>query len=160
MAASIDNRVPTPASVAETHSQQALPPDYPAAEPKTEYQDDEQDCGSGKKQPDIKMEVWLKAKLCLENCLKNGSEILYLIVFLESFKLLLKSSELMLLRHFYFYSERCYIYQKRHLVNTFVTKDLYFKRVLFFWTSWSFFHSIHSKDSIQRIKQHICFQHW
>uniref|UniRef100_A0A671RRL1 histone acetyltransferase n=1 Tax=Sinocyclocheilus anshuiensis TaxID=1608454 RepID=A0A671RRL1_9TELE len=28
----IDNRVPTPASVTETHSQQALPPDYPADE--------------------------------------------------------------------------------------------------------------------------------
>lgn len=57
MAASVDNRVPTPASVAETHSQQALP-DYPAVEPKIEPQDDEQGFESGKKQPDIKMEVW------------------------------------------------------------------------------------------------------
>lgn len=56
MAASVDNRVPTPASVAETHSQQALP-DYPAVEPKIEHQDDEQGFESGKKQPDIKMEV-------------------------------------------------------------------------------------------------------
>ncbi|XP_042588296.1 histone lysine acetyltransferase CREBBP-like [Cyprinus carpio] len=51
-----DNRVPTPASVTETHSQQALPPDYPAAELKTEHQEDEQDFESGKKQPDLKME--------------------------------------------------------------------------------------------------------
>uniref|UniRef100_A0A671RS28 histone acetyltransferase n=1 Tax=Sinocyclocheilus anshuiensis TaxID=1608454 RepID=A0A671RS28_9TELE len=57
MAASIDNRVPTPASVTETHSQQALPPDYPAAELKTEHQEDEQDFESGKKQLDLKMEV-------------------------------------------------------------------------------------------------------
>uniref|UniRef100_A0A8C1CNQ9 histone acetyltransferase n=1 Tax=Cyprinus carpio carpio TaxID=630221 RepID=A0A8C1CNQ9_CYPCA len=56
MAASVDNRVPTPASVKETHSQQALPPDYPAAELKTEHQEDEQDFESGKKQPDLKME--------------------------------------------------------------------------------------------------------
>lgn len=54
MVASVDNRVPTPASVAESHSQQALP-DYPAAEPKTEHQDDQQDF---EKRPDIKMEVW------------------------------------------------------------------------------------------------------
>uniref|UniRef100_A0A673N7X2 histone acetyltransferase n=1 Tax=Sinocyclocheilus rhinocerous TaxID=307959 RepID=A0A673N7X2_9TELE len=53
----VDNRVPTPASVTETHSQQALPPDYPAAELKTEHQEDEQDFESGKKQPDLKMEV-------------------------------------------------------------------------------------------------------
>uniref|UniRef100_A0A673N7W7 histone acetyltransferase n=1 Tax=Sinocyclocheilus rhinocerous TaxID=307959 RepID=A0A673N7W7_9TELE len=57
MASSVDNRVPTPASVTETHSQQALPPDYPAAELKTEHQEDEQDFESGKKQPDLKMEV-------------------------------------------------------------------------------------------------------
>uniref|UniRef100_A0A672NDS8 histone acetyltransferase n=1 Tax=Sinocyclocheilus grahami TaxID=75366 RepID=A0A672NDS8_SINGR len=56
MAASVDNRVPTPASVAETHSQQALPPDYPAAEHKTEHQEDEQDFESGKKRPNVKME--------------------------------------------------------------------------------------------------------
>ncbi|KAL0196696.1 hypothetical protein M9458_005236, partial [Cirrhinus mrigala] len=56
MAASVDNRVPTPASVAETHSQQALPPDYPAAELKTEHQEDEQDFESGKKRIDVKME--------------------------------------------------------------------------------------------------------
>ncbi|XP_026075825.1 uncharacterized protein LOC113054458 [Carassius auratus] len=56
MSASVDNRVPTPASVKEAHSQHALPPDYPAAELKTEHQDDEQDYESGKKQPDLKME--------------------------------------------------------------------------------------------------------
>ncbi len=108
MAASIDNRVPTPASVAETHSQQALPPDYPAAEPKTMHQD-EQDFDSGKKQPDIKMEVWLKAKLCLENWLKNGSEILdFIWLCFLSFKLPLKleNSELILVRNCYFYSAR------------------------------------------------------
>ncbi|XP_056608179.1 CREB-binding protein-like isoform X1 [Triplophysa dalaica] len=52
MVASVDNRVPTPASVAESHSQQALP-DYPAAEPKTEHQEDQQDF---EKRLDIKME--------------------------------------------------------------------------------------------------------
>ncbi|XP_051570050.1 CREB-binding protein-like isoform X2 [Myxocyprinus asiaticus] len=55
MAASIDNRVPTPASVAETHPQQALP-DYTGAEPKSEHQEDEQEFESGKKQPNVKME--------------------------------------------------------------------------------------------------------
>uniref|UniRef100_A0A673NB61 histone acetyltransferase n=1 Tax=Sinocyclocheilus rhinocerous TaxID=307959 RepID=A0A673NB61_9TELE len=63
MASSVDNRVPTPASVTETHSQQALPPDYPAAELKTEHQEDEQDFESGKKQPDLKMEVLEQAAL-------------------------------------------------------------------------------------------------
>ncbi|TRY97269.1 hypothetical protein DNTS_020570 [Danionella cerebrum] len=55
MAPSVDNRVPTPASVAETHSQQALP-EYPAAEPKQEPQEEEQELESGKKRLDIKME--------------------------------------------------------------------------------------------------------
>ncbi|XP_051573028.1 CREB-binding protein-like isoform X2 [Myxocyprinus asiaticus] len=55
MATSVDNRVPTPASVAETHSQQALP-DFSGAEPKTEHQEDEQEFESGKKQPNVKME--------------------------------------------------------------------------------------------------------
>lgn len=56
MAASVDNRVPTPASVAESHSQQALP-DYPAAEPKSEHQEDQQEFESGKKRIEVKMEV-------------------------------------------------------------------------------------------------------
>lgn len=58
-AASIDNRVPTPASVAELSSQQALP-DTGSAEAKLEVkdeEDDDDDNKSGKKQPDVKMEV-------------------------------------------------------------------------------------------------------
>ncbi|XP_073721148.1 histone lysine acetyltransferase CREBBP-like isoform X2 [Misgurnus anguillicaudatus] len=55
MAASVDNRVPTPASVAESHSQQALP-DYPAAEPKSEHQEEQQEFESGKKQIEVKTE--------------------------------------------------------------------------------------------------------
>ncbi|KAF3846355.1 hypothetical protein F7725_003433 [Dissostichus mawsoni] len=54
-AASIDNRVPTPASVAELSSQQALP-DMNSTEAKPEVKDEEEDSGSGKKQQDIKME--------------------------------------------------------------------------------------------------------
>lgn len=55
-AASIDNRVPTPGSVAEMSSQQALP-DMNSTEVKTEVKDEDDDSNSGKKQP-IKMEVW------------------------------------------------------------------------------------------------------
>ncbi len=55
-AASIDNRVPTPASVAELSSQQTLP-DMSGTEPKPEVKDGEDDSNSGKKQMDIKMEV-------------------------------------------------------------------------------------------------------
>ncbi|KAJ8398757.1 hypothetical protein AAFF_G00419540 [Aldrovandia affinis] len=46
-AGSIDNRVPTPASVAEVHSQQALP-DLPAPDTKPDLRGDEQDFKSGK----------------------------------------------------------------------------------------------------------------
>lgn len=55
-AASIDNRVPTPASVAELNSQQTLP-DMSSTEAKPEVKDEEEDSNSGKKQTDIKMEV-------------------------------------------------------------------------------------------------------
>uniref|UniRef100_A0A7N8WIJ3 histone acetyltransferase n=1 Tax=Mastacembelus armatus TaxID=205130 RepID=A0A7N8WIJ3_9TELE len=55
-AASIDNRVPTPGSVAELSSQQALP-DTSGTEVKTEVKDEEDDSNSGKIQTDIKMEV-------------------------------------------------------------------------------------------------------
>lgn len=55
-AASIDNRVPTPGSVAEMSSQQALP-DMSSTEVKPEVKDEEDDSSSGKKQTDIKMEV-------------------------------------------------------------------------------------------------------
>ncbi|XP_049416437.1 CREB binding protein b isoform X7 [Epinephelus fuscoguttatus] len=54
-AASIDNRVPTPGSVAELSSQQALP-DMSSTEAKPEVKDEEDDSNSGKKQPDVKME--------------------------------------------------------------------------------------------------------
>ncbi|XP_070837819.1 CREB binding protein b isoform X4 [Chaetodon trifascialis] len=54
-AASIDNRVPTPASVAELSSQQALP-DMSGNEAKPEVKDEEDDSNSGKKQTDVKME--------------------------------------------------------------------------------------------------------
>uniref|UniRef100_A0A7N9AR50 histone acetyltransferase n=1 Tax=Mastacembelus armatus TaxID=205130 RepID=A0A7N9AR50_9TELE len=54
-AASIDNRVPTPGSVAELSSQQALP-DTSGTEVKTEVKDEEDDSNSGKIQTDIKME--------------------------------------------------------------------------------------------------------
>ncbi|TMS15573.1 CREB-binding protein [Larimichthys crocea] len=54
-AASIDNRVPTPASVAELSSQQALP-DVSGTEAKPEIKDEEDNSNSGKKQTDIKME--------------------------------------------------------------------------------------------------------
>uniref|UniRef100_A0A3Q3Q8H8 histone acetyltransferase n=1 Tax=Monopterus albus TaxID=43700 RepID=A0A3Q3Q8H8_MONAL len=54
-AASIDNRVPTPGSVAELSSQQALP-DSSGTEAKTEVKDEEEDSNSGKKQIDVKME--------------------------------------------------------------------------------------------------------
>lgn len=55
-AASIDNRVPTPASVAELSSQQALP-DMSTTESKPQVKDEEDDSNFGKKQNDIKMEV-------------------------------------------------------------------------------------------------------
>ena len=55
-AASIDNRVPTPASVAEQSSQQALP-DISGTEAKPEVKDEEDGSNSGKKQTDVKMEV-------------------------------------------------------------------------------------------------------
>lgn len=52
--------MPTPASVAELSSQQALP-DTGSAEAKLEVKDEEDDDDddnkSGKKQPDVKMEV-------------------------------------------------------------------------------------------------------
>ncbi|KAG9340446.1 hypothetical protein JZ751_021559 [Albula glossodonta] len=54
-AASIDNRVPTPASVAEVHSQQALP-DLPAPESKPDLRGDDQDFQSGKSLADPKTE--------------------------------------------------------------------------------------------------------
>lgn len=54
-AASIDNRVPTPGSVAELSSQQALP-DMSSTETKPEIKSEEDDSSSGKKQTDIKME--------------------------------------------------------------------------------------------------------
>ncbi|KAM6957345.1 CREB binding protein b isoform 2-T2 [Aplochiton taeniatus] len=52
-ATSIDHRVPTPGSVAEVHSQQALPH---RSVPETKAEVKEEDCGSGKRQPDFKME--------------------------------------------------------------------------------------------------------
>nr|XP_046272094.1 CREB binding protein b isoform X2 [Scatophagus argus] len=56
-AASIDNRVPTPASVAELSSQQALPDmNGTEAKPEVKDDDDDDDSNSGKKQMDIKME--------------------------------------------------------------------------------------------------------
>lgn len=49
--------MPTPGSVAEVHSQQA-PPDMAQTEHKAELEDEDDDCGSGKRQPsDFKMEV-------------------------------------------------------------------------------------------------------
>lgn len=56
-AASIDNRVPTPASVTELNSQQVLP-DMNSAEVKPEVKEDNDDGSSGKKQMNIKMEVY------------------------------------------------------------------------------------------------------
>lgn len=55
-AASIDNRVPTPASVAELSSQQALP-DMSSTEAKPQVKEEEDDGDFGKKQTDVKMEV-------------------------------------------------------------------------------------------------------
>lgn len=55
-AASIDNRVPTPASVAELSSQQALP-DMNSTESTFQIKKEEDDNTVGKKQVDIKMEV-------------------------------------------------------------------------------------------------------
>lgn len=55
-AASIDNRVPTPGSVAEVSSQQALP-DMNGSEAKPDLKDEEEDSSSAKKQTDLKMEV-------------------------------------------------------------------------------------------------------
>uniref|UniRef100_A0A672HTJ7 histone acetyltransferase n=1 Tax=Salarias fasciatus TaxID=181472 RepID=A0A672HTJ7_SALFA len=55
-AASIDNRVPTPGSVAELSSQQAMP-EMSGTEVKPEVKDEDDDSNSGKKQSDIKMEV-------------------------------------------------------------------------------------------------------
>ncbi|CAG5897786.1 unnamed protein product [Menidia menidia] len=54
-AASIDNRVPTPGSVAELSSQQALP-DKCGTEAKSEVKDEDDGSSSGKKQSDIKTE--------------------------------------------------------------------------------------------------------
>ncbi|XP_014839101.1 PREDICTED: CREB-binding protein-like isoform X1 [Poecilia mexicana] len=57
-AAGIDNRVPTPGSVAELSSQQALP-DMSSSEVKSEVkeeEEEEEDSKSGKKQNDVKME--------------------------------------------------------------------------------------------------------
>ncbi|XP_078140564.1 CREB binding protein b isoform X2 [Centroberyx gerrardi] len=54
-AASIDNRVPTPGSVAEVSSQQALP-DMSSSESKPEIKEEDDDSSSGKKQTDLKME--------------------------------------------------------------------------------------------------------
>ncbi|XP_030590923.1 CREB binding protein b isoform X3 [Archocentrus centrarchus] len=54
-AASIDNRVPTPGSVAELSSMQALP-DMSSTEAKAEVKDEEDDSSSLKKQNDVKME--------------------------------------------------------------------------------------------------------
>lgn len=58
-AAGIDNRVPTPGSVAELSSLQALP-DMTSSEVKSEVkeeEEEEEDSKSGKKQNDVKMEV-------------------------------------------------------------------------------------------------------
>ena len=54
-AASVDNHVPTPGSVADTSSQQALP-DMGTVETRAEPREDGTG-GSGKKQMDIKSEV-------------------------------------------------------------------------------------------------------
>ncbi|XP_013769098.1 CREB binding protein b [Pundamilia nyererei] len=54
-APSIDNRVPTPGSVAELSSQQALP-DMSSTEAKSEVKDEEDDSSSLKTQNDVKME--------------------------------------------------------------------------------------------------------
>lgn len=56
-AASIDNRVPTPASVAELSSQQALP-DMNSTESTFQIKKEDDNNTVGKKQLDIKMEVW------------------------------------------------------------------------------------------------------
>lgn len=53
-ATSIDNRVPTPASVAELSTQQALP-DMSSTEAKPHIKEEDDDFG--KKQTDVKMEV-------------------------------------------------------------------------------------------------------
>lgn len=53
-ATSIDNRVPTPASVAELSAQQALP-DMNNTEAKPHIKEEDEDFG--KKQTDVKMEV-------------------------------------------------------------------------------------------------------
>lgn len=55
-AASVDNRVPTPASVAELSSQQALP-DMSSTEVKPHVKDEEEDSNFEKKHMEIKMEV-------------------------------------------------------------------------------------------------------
>lgn len=51
--------MPTPGSVAEMSSQQALP-DMSSSEVKPEVKDEEDDGNSGKKQTDMKMEVCLR----------------------------------------------------------------------------------------------------
>lgn len=56
-AASIDNRVPTPGSVAELNSQQTLP-DMSGTEVKTEVKEEDENSNSGKKQAGMKMEVF------------------------------------------------------------------------------------------------------
>lgn len=55
-AASIDNRVPTPASVAEVNSQQNLP-DMTTTDLKSEVKDEDDDSTSGNKYTGIKVEV-------------------------------------------------------------------------------------------------------
>uniref|UniRef100_A0A4W6BUD5 histone acetyltransferase n=1 Tax=Lates calcarifer TaxID=8187 RepID=A0A4W6BUD5_LATCA len=65
-AASIDNRVPTPGSVAELSSQQALP-DMSGTEVKSEVKDEEDDSSSGKKQTSVKMEVLCYSYLVSHN---------------------------------------------------------------------------------------------
>lgn len=62
-ATSIDNRVPTPASVAELSTQQALP-DMSSTEAKPHIKEEDDD-NFGKKQTEVKMEVRSKgATLC------------------------------------------------------------------------------------------------
>lgn len=63
-ATSIDNRVPTPASVAELSTQQALP-DMSSTEAKPHVKEEDDDFG--KKQTEVKMEVRSKdVTFCIE----------------------------------------------------------------------------------------------
>lgn len=72
-AASIDNRVPTPGSVAELNSQQALP-DTSATDVKPEVKDEADDSNYGKKPAGVKQEVLkidaLFLPLCPDKCTK------------------------------------------------------------------------------------------